>query len=263
MATALTYNDYITQVATMSVVPLDSTQTSPVATIDPNFQAIIPSMISYAEDRIQRDLDFLASQTSIVYTSAPSGPSALISESTSTFSIPLSSFITIQTVQISPAGTGVGYVPLLPVSKEFIQNVYGYNSLTTQGIPQYFAMYGADGTSPLNWQFLLGPTPDQAYDPLVTGTIRFTPMSSTNGGTNTTFISTYLPEVFIMASMIYISAYQRNFGRESDDPQMAQSYENQYQELIKSATIEEFRKKFQSSGWTPYSPSPVATPTRG
>jgi hypothetical protein len=218
-------------------------------------------MISYAEDRIQRDLDFLASQTSIVYTSSP-GVFPLIFASSSTFEIPLSSFISIQTIQVSPSGTNADYVPLLPVSKEFIQNVYGYNS-STQGTPQYFAMYGADGTSPLNWQFLLGPTPDQAYDPLVTGTIRFTPMDSTNGGTNTTFISTYLPEVFIMASMIYISAYQRNFGRESDDPQMAQSYENQYQELIKSATIEEFRKKFQSSGWTPYSPSPVATPTRG
>jgi len=262
MATALTYNDYITQVSTMSVVPLDPTQTSPVATTDPNFEAIVPSMISYAEDRIQRDLDFLSTQTSIVYTSGPGGASPLIFGSSSVFSIPLSSFITIQTLQISVAGTSTDYSPpLVPTSKEFIQNVYGYNS-SVQGMPQYFAMYGADGTSPLNWQILLGPTPDQAYDPLVTGTIRFTPMDSTNGGTNTTFISTYLPEIFIMASMIYISAYQRNFGRQSDDPAMAQSYESQYQALIKGATVEEFRKKFQSSAWTPYSPSPISSPTR-
>ena len=66
-----------------------------------------------------------------------------------------------------------------------------------------------------------------------------------------------------MASMIYVSAYQRNFGRQSDDPQMAQSYENQYTNLLKSAFIEEARKKFQSAGWASYSPPAAATPTRG
>jgi hypothetical protein len=85
-------------------------------------------------------------------------------------------------------------------------------------------------------------------------------LSATN---TTTFISLYLPDVFIMASMIYISAYQRNFGRMSDDPQMAQSYEAQYQTLLKGAVVEEARKKFESSGWTSQSPSPVATPSRG
>ena len=66
-----------------------------------------------------------------------------------------------------------------------------------------------------------------------------------------------------MASMIFISAYQRDFGRQSDDPQMAMSYEAQYNALLKGATVEEFRKKFESVGWTSMSPSPVAAPTRG
>jgi hypothetical protein len=66
-----------------------------------------------------------------------------------------------------------------------------------------------------------------------------------------------------MASMIYVSAFQRNFGRQSDDPAMAQSYESQYQALLKGATIEEYRKKFQGSGWTSMSPSPIASPSRG
>jgi hypothetical protein len=68
--------------------------------------------------------------------------------------------------------------------------------------------------------------------------------------------------MMIMASMVYISAYQRNFGRQSDDPQMAQSYENQYQLLKNSALVEENRKKYAAAAWTSYSPSPVATPTR-
>jgi len=62
--------------------------------------------------------------------------------------------------------------------------------------------------------------------------------------------------------MIYISAFQRNFGRQSDDPQMAQSYESQYQILKDSALLEENRKKFEAAAWTSYSPAPAATPTR-
>ena len=65
-----------------------------------------------------------------------------------------------------------------------------------------------------------------------------------------------------MASMVYISAYQRNFGRMSDDPQMAVSYESQYQALVKGATVEEFRKKFEAGGWSSMSPATVATPGR-
>jgi hypothetical protein len=84
--------------------------------------------------------------------------------------------------------------------------------------------------------------------------------ASTN---STTFISLNLPDIMIMASMIYISAYQRNFGRANDDPQMAITYESQYQALLKGAMVEEARKKFEAAGWSSQSPSPVATPSRG
>ena len=67
----------------------------------------------------------------------------------------------------------------------------------------------------------------------------------------------------IMASMVYISAYQRNFGRANDDPQMAVTYESQYQTLLKSALSEENRKKFEAAAWSSQSQSTTATPTRG
>jgi hypothetical protein len=66
-----------------------------------------------------------------------------------------------------------------------------------------------------------------------------------------------------MASMIYISAYQRNFGKANDDPQMAVTYESQYQTLLRSAMMEENRKKFEAAAWSSQSPSTAATPTRG
>ena len=65
-----------------------------------------------------------------------------------------------------------------------------------------------------------------------------------------------------MASMIYISAYQRNFGRMSDDPTMAQSYEGQYQVLLRAAITEENRKKFAASAWSSMSTPIAATPSR-
>ena len=63
--------------------------------------------------------------------------------------------------------------------------------------------------------------------------------------------------------MIYVSAYQRNFGRANDDPQMAVTYESQYQALLQGASVEEARKKFEASGWSSQSPAPVASPSRG
>lgn len=141
--------------------------------------------------------------------------------------------------------------PLLPTTKEFLDAVYGSASYT--GLPKYFAPFNDN-------LFLVGPYPDQPYFVEIVGTYRPASLSASNP---TTFISSYLPDVFIMASMIYVSAYQRNFGRQSDDPQMAQSYESQYQTLLKGAAVEEARKKFESSGWTSQSPASAATPSRG
>jgi hypothetical protein len=233
------YNSFVQQIATMAVVP----------TTDTNFQIILPQMISYAELRMQRDLDFLSTQIS--------NSSYSLTAGNGTLTIPTSSFVVMETFEVID-GSGSS-APLLPVGKEFIQNVYGTGS--TQGLPQYFAVYGGDSatTGLTSQNIIVGPTPDSNYSVRLTGTVRSAPLSATN---TTTYISVYLPDMFIMASMIYISAYQRNFGRQSDDPQMAQSYEGQYQALLRSALIEENRKKFEAAAWTSYSPAPAASPTR-
>ena len=236
---ALTYSSYVQQIATMAVIPSNDT----------NFTIIIPQMISYAELRMQRDLDFLSTQIS---TTAYS-----FTVNSNTLTLPTSQFIVPQTVEVVSSGVST---PLLPVTKEFIQNVYGSGSTT--GLPQYFAVYGGDTATTGNTSqyMIVGPIPNQSYGTILTGTVRSAPLSASN---TTTYISTYLPDMFIMASMIYISAFQRNFGRLNDDPQMAQTYESQYQALKNSALVEENRKKFEASAWSSYSPAPAATPTRG
>jgi len=236
---SLTYASYVQQIATMAVVPVTDT----------NFTIIIPSMIDYAELRMQRDLDFLSTQISTTAYTFTGG--------NNTLTIPTSQFIVPQTFEvIDNSGNST---PLLPVTKEYIQNVWGSGS--TQGLPQYFAVYGGDTntTGNTSQNIIVGPTPNNSYGVRLTGTVRSAPLSATN---TTTFISTYLPDLFIMASMIYISAFQRNFGRLNDDPQMAQTYESQYQTLKASALVEENRKKFEAAAWTSYSPAPAASATR-
>jgi hypothetical protein len=254
--TPLTYNSYVTQIATLAVV---DTQTvgGIVQGVDQAFNDLIPQMLNYAELRIQRDLDLLNLKTSL--------PVALTS-GTNLLQINADDFVTLQTMSI--ISNGIGYT-LLPTTVEWLQNVYSDTTIAARGRPKYFAMYGGDrntgGNTSIN--VLFGPYSDATYSGTVTGTVRMpslaknaaTPLLASTGAT---FISNYLPDLLIMASMIYISAFQRNFGRQSDDPAMAQSYESQYQALLRGSTIEEFRKKFESGSWTSYSPTPIANPPR-
>ena len=237
MTTGLTYTQYVTQIATMAVVEESN----------PAFQTILPQMITYAENRMYRDLDFLF--TSI------SNTSYACTVGTRSISVPAGTFVVPEQINvITPVGTANPdngtRVPLLPVTKEYLDAVYGNSQ--SRGLPRYFAVFD-------DYQFLLGPYPDATYQVEIVGTIR---PNSLSAGNPTTFISLYLPDLFIMASMIYISAYQRNFGRANDDPQMAVTYESQYQTLLKGAMVEENRKKFEAAAWSSQSPSPVATPTR-
>jgi hypothetical protein len=238
MTTGLTYAQYKTQIATLAVVE----------ETDPAFLEILPQMITYAENRMCRDLDFLFTSTSLTgYAIVPGSRAVTIPEGT----LVVSEQINV----LTPAGTvnpNLGTRnPLLPVTKEFLDAVYG--NATSTGVPKYWCPFNDN-------LFLVGPYPDQQYYVEIVGTYRPASLSSSN---TTTFISLYLPDVFIMASMVYVSGYQRNFGRQSDDPAMAQSYESQYQTLLKGAAVEEARKKFEASGWTSQAPAPVATPTRG
>ena len=249
----LTYNLYVQQIATMAVV--DTTTVGGVVQgVDAAFNTLIPQMLNYAELRIQRDLDLLPLLTSRSYA---------LNAGTNQIQLSVNDFVTVQTVQVTLNGATT---TLLPATKEFIQTVWANPSAA--GYPKNFAMVGGDlstGGDTYN-NILIGPYADVTYPVTIFGTIRAPSLNLSNtapaASTATTFISTYIPDMLIMASMVYISAYQRNFGRMSDDPAMAQSYEGQYQALLRGATVEEYRKKFAADAWSSMSPSPPATPTR-
>ena len=245
MTTGLSYDgsvagtsSYVTQIATMAVVDA----------ADPAYVIILPQMITYAENRIYRDLDFLF--TSIATTAYG------LTAGSRQIAVPSGTFVVPEQINVLVGSSNPDLAtrqPLLPTTKEFLDAVYGSGAVANRGLPKYFCPFD-------DYTFLVGPYPDQNYSCEIVGTYRPDSMSTTN---KTTFISLYLPDLFIMASMIYISAYQRNFGRANDDPQMAVTYESQYQTLLKSASMEENRKKFEAAAWSSQSPSTVATPTRG
>jgi hypothetical protein len=261
MTTGLTYSTYVTQIATMAVVnPNLSDPTDP-------FTIILPQMITYAENRMYRDINFMFTSTSLHGLNFVLTPG----NRNLSFNINLAlnsdaqegTFVVSDQINLltDAAGNAAATTnpdacvrtPLLPTTKEFLDAVYGSSLTANRGKPMYFVPFNET-------LFYVGPVPDQAYPVEVVGTYRPNSLSATNP---TTFISQYLPDVFIMASMIYISAYQRNFGRLNDDPQMAITYESQYQALLKSALVEEARKTFESSGWASQSPATVASPSRG
>jgi len=251
--TPLTYNGYVTQIATMAVVDT-TTVSSVVQSTDPAFNIIIPQMLNYAELRIQRDLDLLPSQTSRPYT---------IISASNQLQLDADDFVTVQTITINSSGNTY---TLLPSTKEFLQNVYGSSASTA--MPAYFAMYGGDlatGGNTYN-NIIFGPYSDANYNATVTGTVRLPTLyqSATTAlaATATTFISVYFPDLLIQASMIYIAQYQRNFGQASNDPSMGPTYELQYQNLLRSAAVEEGRKKFSAAAWSSMSPAVAATPSR-
>lgn len=240
MTTGLTYATFKTQLATLAVV--EETNTA--------FLEVLPMAITYAENRICRDLDFLQfSETSVPQMTA----------GTRTLSVAEGTFVVLEQANIitpatesNPNGANATRNPCLPVTKEFLDAVYGSNAGANRAMPQFFAPFNDN-------QFLFGPVPDQNYYVELVGMIRPASLSATN---TTTFISTYLPDLMIMAAMIYVSGYQRNFGKQSDDPAMAVSYESQYNALKQGATVEEARKKFEASGWTSQSPATVASSGR-
>ena len=195
-----------------------------------------------------RDLDFLFTSIATTQYGLTYG-SRQISVPSGTFVVPEQiNVITPASVSNPDQGTRN---PLLPCTKEFLDQVYNNSQAT--GLPKYFCPFD-------DYTFLVGPYPDQNYTCEIVGTYRPESLSATN---TTTFISLYLPDLLIMASMVYVSGYQRNFGRANDDPQMAVSYESQYKTLLAGAMMEENRKKFEAAAWSSQSNSPIATPTRG
>lgn len=232
MASDLNYTTYISQIATLTVISSN----------DANFQTIIPAAIDYSEQRLYREGDFLA--TYITDTST----NVVANQRTFNYPTTAGTFLVIDQISIltpiTATASNATRVPLQPASRHFIDLVYPSNA-TSVGVPAYF--HPATAT-----RCTLGPVPDQSYNVEVIGTQRPLALSAAN---SSTFLTQTLPDLFIAASMIFMSGYMRNFGSQADDAQMAQSWQGQYDKLFASANMEEFRKKYASQAWQAQTPN--------
>lgn len=234
---ALTYTTYVETIANMMTTQTNQAQ----------FVQVLPSIIDYAEQRIYRELDLLS--TTVRDTTGS------LTANSRNFTLPTPStgrFVVLDAINILNGGTRVAQ--LQPVSLEFMDAAYPAETSTSASVvPEYFAMV-TDQT------LVVGPSPGSSWGVEVVGEIRPAPLSETN---TTTYLTNYLPDLFVAASMVFASGYQKNFGSQSDDPKMSASWETQYQALFASANLEENRKRWASVSWTSKQPSPVAQPQRG
>lgn len=237
----LTYDTYVTSIA--NLLP------SPGTAQDPGLVAVLPNVIDDAEQRIYRDLDLM--DTSV------RDNSAALTSGNRNFTLPssLGTFIVTEELNvITPVGTsnpenGTRNA-LVPASTEMLNMLWP--SVSGSTVPQYYAMVNQG-------LVIVGPWPDASYQVEVVGTIRPPALSSTN---TTTRLTVFFPDLFLAASMVFLSGYQKNFGAAVDDPKMAVTWESHYNALLQSAQTEEARKKYTSQGWSSQQPAQIATPPR-
>lgn len=235
----MNYTDLVNTISNLTVI----------SSTDPNFTQIFPQAITYAEDRLYRELDLLSTVTRTT-TTLTAGNRNFTLPQTSGYMLVTNGFniITPYTQAVPDEGTRVALVPTTRDTLDFI-----WPSSTNSTVPALYAPI-------TDQQFILGPWPDQNYTIECIGVIQPAPISSTN---TTTFLSLYLGDLLVAAMMVFMSGYMRDFGAQSDDPAQAQSWEAQYKTLFASANVFEMRKKYESGAWSSMQPTgPIATPTR-
>lgn len=243
---ALTYTTYLTALATITGIP----------TTNEAFAAIVPSAIDYAEGRIHRELDMLAANVR--------DSSGTLTGGDRNFTLPIAvgrfqvvdgiNVITPAAAASADAGTRNACAP---VSRAVLDMIYP--SSTGSGVPSMFAYLSQSDVSGQK-HVLFGPWPDANYRVEVVGKVQPPPLSVS---VTTTFLSTYLPDLLLAASMVFMTGFMKNFGAQADDPKMALSWEAQYQALKESAGTWEARKRFAGASWSPNAPEPAAVPQRG
>lgn len=222
---SLTFDQYVAEMLVL-------TQFNPD---DPEFTTNLPSALDYSQDRINRELNLL---NTVVSNSSLALTAGVRSLDITPANINVLSQVNLITpaAQTNPEAGTRNSVTI--ASKSFLDIVYG--SAANPGLPINFALL-------TDTDLLFGPFPDAAYTVELTGTMMPESLSASN---ETTWVSTNIPDLLIAASMVFMAGFMKNFGAQSDDPKMAQSWESQYTTLRDSVAVEDARRKFQSIGWS-------------
>lgn len=209
-----------------------------------NLIDIFPQAIQQAENLLYRELDLLSCRASDTSVTLISGSR----DATCPSDISVVEGISL----LSPAGQTLptaARIGLERASLDFMDMLYGAGSSAT-GMPEYYAMKS-------DTAIVFAPTPNGSYHIEITGTVDPAPMSNSN---QTTFLGNQFPDLLLAAVMMFMTGWQQNFGAQSDNPQMSQSWKSTYDTLLPSASEYVQRQKSQSPNWTPFTPTPLSTP---
>lgn len=223
-----TYATFRDTLAKMMVIT-DQTQ-------DPDFATIWPTAIEHAELRILRELDIQTFRKRTPLSGA--GSYATVNGSQTVTLSP--DFVVVRDIAYwTPATVNTTRVPLDRRAESFVRD-YWPTPATVSGALKYYAMLD-------NVTLLIAPTPDNAYALEVDYTQR-PPSLNTLAATPTaqTWLSQYLPDMLLYATLVWTSGFQRTYGQGSDDPQRAMSWEQLYQTAKSAALNETGRQKSQS-----------------
>lgn len=231
----MNYDELVTQLS------IYAQQVPPNAAAD--FLTQLPWMIQFGELRILRDLadtlDARGQNTTLSATinspliSLVGLPSQLTSPIV--FQGDLLAFANPLTVERLEFQVSSAWIPLQRVSLDFVNAVWPNPSTT--GVPTYgMAWYAMlDDVSAI-----VAPTPGLAYPVRLTGTWR--PKALWQDNLNS-YVSDVLPDLLVASCMIEVTGYMANFGAQSDDPKMAVSWLQMYQQKLSAARDEERRRR--------------------
>lgn len=239
----MNYSEFVTAIATITAYsPTDS-----------NFVAILPDAIQYADNRIFRELDMISED----FRDSSASTTAL----NRNFTLPtaLGTFQVITGINvITPASTAPesgARNQCTMASLDVLDRIYP--STTGAGVPSLYSYFSqATGQTGI----IFAPWPDDTYRVEVIGKIIPTALSASNP---TTFLTLYLPDLYIAAAMVFMSGFMRNYGAGADDPKQAMSWEQQYVQLRDSAATWEARKRGAGASWSPRQVEPTAQAQRG
>jgi hypothetical protein len=220
---SFTYAQYVVNLANMLVIP----------PADTNYVQALPSIIDDAEQRIYRELNLLATVIR--------DNSAVLTANSRNFTLPQSigRFITVTGMNVvTPVGNTVTNGtrnPLQPAWRNLIDYLFPTETApSSPSVPIKFAMI-------TDQSVIVGPAPDAAYSVEVVGTLRPTPLSASN---QSTYLTNYLPDLFLAESLIFGYGYLKDFGAMTDDPQGGATWTKHYTDLWQSANSEETRKRY-------------------
>lgn len=109
---------------------------------------------------------------------------------------------------------------------------------------------------------IIAPTPDAAYVVEFSGVMRPPMLSAT---VSETFLTRYLPDLFLAASVVAVAGFQRDFasGNPGEGQGLADYWEAEYRRLKTGAAVENARQAARSVGWSANVPAVLAGMPRG